>query len=140
MPSLVLAGGHAPLQALTMLALAGGAAGAVVAAACASGSAFARIIGSTPLPPTRSRAGTCIMVEFGNGKRFFFDFGNGALKNLVAMQVPIQMINDAFLTHLHVGHYAELPYLHAFAQGCGHAGNGGQPAGKDQSVAGPTVR
>src|SRR3954452_15095747 len=37
-------------------------------------------IGSTPVPPTRSQAGTCMMVELGNGKRFFFDFGNGALK------------------------------------------------------------
>lgn len=72
-------------------------------------------IGSTPVPPTRSQAGTCIMVELGNGKRFFFDFGNGALRNLVAMQVPIQVVNDIFLTHLHVDHYADLPYLYAFA-------------------------
>jgi len=72
-------------------------------------------IGSTPVPPTRSQAGTCMMVELGNGKRFFFDFGNGALKNLVAMQVPIQLINDIFFTHLHVDHYADLPYLYAFA-------------------------
>ena len=72
-------------------------------------------IGSTPVPPTRSQAGTCIMVELGNGKRFFFDFGNGALRNLVAMQVPIQVINDIFFTHLHVDHYADLPYLYAFA-------------------------
>ena len=72
-------------------------------------------IGSTPVPPTRSQARTCIMVELGNGKRFFFDFGNGALRNLVAMQVPIQVVNDIFFTHLHVDHYADLPYLYAFA-------------------------
>ena len=72
-------------------------------------------IGSTPVPPTRSQSGTAIMVELGNGKRFFFDFGNGALKNLVAMQVPIQMINDIFFTHLHVDHYADLAYMYAFA-------------------------
>jgi ribonuclease Z len=72
-------------------------------------------IGSTPVPPTRSQAGTCIMVELGKDKRFFFDFGNGALKNLVAMQVPIQVINDIFFTHLHTDHYADLPYLYAFA-------------------------
>jgi ribonuclease Z len=72
-------------------------------------------IGSTPVPPTRSQAGTCIMVELGNGKRFFFDFGNGAVKNLVAMQVPIQAVNDIFLTHLHVDHYSDLPYLYCFA-------------------------
>lgn len=72
-------------------------------------------IGSTPVPPTRSQAGTCMMVELGNGKHFFFDFGSGALRNLVAMQVPIQVINDIFFTHLHVDHYADLPYLYAFA-------------------------
>ena len=72
-------------------------------------------VGSTPIPPTRSQAGTCIMVELGNGKRFFFDLGSGCLRNLVALQVPMQMINDIFFTHLHVDHYAELPYIYAFA-------------------------
>ncbi len=28
-------------------------------------------IGSSPVPPTRAQAGTAIMVELGNGKRFF---------------------------------------------------------------------
>jgi ribonuclease Z len=31
------------------------------------------------------------------------------------MQVPLQMGNDIFLTHLHVDHYGELPNLYAFA-------------------------
>ena len=47
-------------------------------------------IGSAPLPPTRDQAGTAIMVELGNGKRFFFDFGSGCMRNLVALQVPLQ--------------------------------------------------
>ena len=72
-------------------------------------------VGSTPVPPTRAQAGTAIMVEVGNGKRFFFDVGPGCLRNLVAMQVPLQMVNDIFITHLHVDHYAELPYIFAFA-------------------------
>ena len=72
-------------------------------------------VGSTPIPPTRGQAGTCIMVELGNDKRFFFDFGSGCLRNIVALQVPMQMINDIFITHLHVDHYAELPYMYAFA-------------------------
>jgi len=72
-------------------------------------------VGSTPVPPTRAQAGTAIMVELGNGKRFFFDLGPGCLRNLVAMQVPLQMVNDIFITHLHVDHYAELPYIFAFA-------------------------
>jgi ribonuclease Z len=72
-------------------------------------------IGSSPVPPTRSQAGTAIMVELGNGKRFFFDLGPGCLRNIVALQVPLQMVNDIFITHLHVDHYGELPYIYAFS-------------------------
>ena len=72
-------------------------------------------IGSTPIPVTRSQAGTCIMVELGNGKRFFFDFGSGCMRNIIAMAVPLPTVNDIFFTHLHVDHYADLPYLFAFA-------------------------
>jgi len=72
-------------------------------------------IGSTPIPVTRAQAGTCIMVELGNGSRFFFDFGSGCVRNIIAMSVPLQTVNDIFFTHLHVDHYADLPYLFAFA-------------------------
>ncbi|WP_246698008.1 guanitoxin biosynthesis MBL fold metallo-hydrolase GntH [Rhizobium sp. WYCCWR 11128] len=72
-------------------------------------------IGSTPMPVTRAQAGTCIMVELGNGKRFFFDFGSGCVRNIIAMGVPLSVVNDIFFTHLHVDHYADLPYLYAFA-------------------------
>ena len=72
-------------------------------------------IGSTPIPVTKAQAGTCIMVELGNGKRFFFDFGSGCMRNIIAMAVPLQTVNDIFFTHLHVDHYADLPYLFAFA-------------------------
>lgn len=72
-------------------------------------------MGSTPIPVTRAQAGTCILVELGNGKRFFFDFGSGCMRNIIAMQIPVTMINDIFFTHLHVDHYADLPYLFAFA-------------------------
>jgi ribonuclease Z len=72
-------------------------------------------VGSNPFPPSAKQAGTSIMVELGNGKRFFFDFGPGCLRNIIAMQVPLQMINDIFITHLHVDHYADLPYLYCFA-------------------------
>ena len=37
-------------------------------------------VGSCPFPPRRNQAATCIMVELGNGKRFFFDFGPGCLR------------------------------------------------------------
>ena len=51
-------------------------------------------IGSTPIPVTRAQAGTCIMVELGNGKRFFFDFGSGCMRNIIAMAVPLQTVNE----------------------------------------------
>jgi ribonuclease Z len=66
-------------------------------------------IGSSPVPPTRAQAGTAIMVELGNGKRFFFDLGPKCFRDIVALQVPMQMINDIFITHPHVDHYGELP-------------------------------
>ena len=72
-------------------------------------------LGSTPIPVTRAQAGTSIMVELGNGKKFFFDFGSGCMRNIFTMQVPVQTVNDIFFTHLHVDHYADLPYLFAFA-------------------------
>ena len=72
-------------------------------------------MGSIPWPPRRGQAGTCIMVELGNGKRLFFDFGSGCLRNIIAQQVPMVEINDIFLTHLHVDHYADIPYLFCFA-------------------------
>ena len=71
-------------------------------------------VGSNPWPPRLGQAATAIMVELGNGNRFFFDFGSGCLHNIVAMQVPAQLINDIFITHLHVDHYADIPYLYPF--------------------------
>ena len=80
-------------------------------------------VGSTPWPPTRSQAGTCIMVELGDGtalpQRLFFDYGNGCTKNILALQVPQTLINDIFITHLHVDHYADLPYMFPFTASFG---------------------
>ena len=54
-------------------------------------------VGSCPFPPRRDQAGTCIMVELGNGDRFFFDFGPGCVKNILAMGVPV----PEYQRHLH---------------------------------------
>ena len=72
-------------------------------------------LGSTPFPVTKTQAGTCILVELGNGRKFFFDFGSGCMRNVISMQCAVQTVNDIFFTHLHVDHYADLPYLFAFA-------------------------
>lgn len=31
------------------------------------------------------------------------------------MQVPLVMVNDVFLTHLHIDHYGELPYIYCLS-------------------------
>ncbi len=72
-------------------------------------------MGSNPWPPRLSQAGTCMMVELGNGKRLFFDFGPGCLRNIVANQVPVPEINDIFISHLHIDHFGDIPYLWQFA-------------------------
>ena len=81
------------------------------------------VLGSTPRPPTRMQAGTCIMVELGTGepwpRRVFFDLGNGSVKNELAMQVPPALINDIFISHLHSDHYADLPYMYPFTAWAG---------------------
>ena len=71
--------------------------------------------GTCPFPPRRAQAGTCILVELGNGRSFVFDFGVGALRNLVALGVPVPCINDVFLTDLHAATIGDLPYLYCFA-------------------------
>jgi len=72
-------------------------------------------MGSTPFPPRRDQAGTCIMVELGNGDSFFFDFGPGCLRNIIAMGHSQQLVQDIFISHLHVDHYHDLPYLLPFS-------------------------
>ena len=72
-------------------------------------------MGSTPFPPRRDQAGTCIMVELGNGDSFFFDFGPGCLLNIISMGHSQQLVQDIFITHLHVDHYHDLSYLLPFS-------------------------
>ncbi len=75
-------------------------------------------LGSTPWPPTLSQSGTSILVELGSElphpRRFFFDLGNGSVKNALSLQVPAFLINDIFISHLHSDHYADLPYSYPF--------------------------
>ena len=44
-----------------------------------------------------------------------FDLGPGCLRNIVGLQVPLQTVNDIFITHLHIDHYGELPYIYGFS-------------------------
>ncbi|MFI4933575.1 MAG: guanitoxin biosynthesis MBL fold metallo-hydrolase GntH [Caulobacterales bacterium] len=57
---------------------------------------------------------TSIYVELGNGKSFIFDFGDGAVSNYLAAGVPLNRLNDIFLTHLHWDHFGSIPYAYTF--------------------------
>ena len=57
---------------------------------------------------------TSIYVELGNGDTFIFDMGEGAVANYLAAGVPINQLNDIFLSHLHVDHYGSIPWVYAF--------------------------
>ena len=70
-------------------------------------------MGSSPLPRP-GQMGTSIYVELGNGDRFIFDFGPGSIANYLASRVPLNQINDIFITHLHWDHFASVPYAFVF--------------------------
>ncbi len=55
-------------------------------------------VGSTPFPPRLNQAGTSIMVELGNGDKFFFDFGPGCMRNIIGLQHHVATINDIFIS------------------------------------------
>lgn len=57
---------------------------------------------------------TSIYVELGNGDTFIFDMGEGAVANYLASGIPINRLNDIFLSHLHVDHFGSLPWVYAF--------------------------
>jgi ribonuclease BN (tRNA processing enzyme) len=57
---------------------------------------------------------TSIFVELGNGDSFVFDIGEGSVANYIAAGVPLNKVNNIFITHLHVDHFGSLPYVYAF--------------------------
>ena len=70
-------------------------------------------MGTSPLIRP-GQMGTSIYVELGNGKSFIFDFGPGSVSNYLAAGVPLNRLNDIFLTHLHWDHVASVPYAYTF--------------------------
>ena len=62
---------------------------------------------------------TSIFVELGNGDKFVFDMGEGAVSNYVAARVSLNELNHVFITHLHVDHFGSLPYLWMFGTWAG---------------------
>ena len=75
-------------------------------------------MGSSPLPRP-GQMGTSVYVELGNGKNFVFDMGPGSIANYLAAGVPLNRINDIFLTHLHWDHVDSVAYTYMFGAWAG---------------------
>ena len=70
-------------------------------------------MGSSPLPRP-GQMGTSVYVELGNGQSFIFDMGPGSIANYLAAKVPLNRINNIFLTHLHWDHVDCVAYAYMF--------------------------
>ena len=56
-------------------------------------------------------ASASFLVELGNGDKFLFDFGNGAMNSLAALQVDYSETDKVFIGHLHTDHAGDLSIL-----------------------------
>jgi len=59
----------------------------------------------SPLPSDRAQASTAMFV---NGQFLLFDCGDGALRSIDALNLPIDELDAVFLTHYHSDHFADL--------------------------------
>ena len=51
-------------------------------------------------------------VELGNGEKFIFDIGSGAMGNLFSLRPDFSKIDKVFASHLHVDHVGDFMGLH----------------------------
>jgi len=59
--------------------------------------------------PRLKQAGSCFLVELGNGAKFVFDMGKGSTERLAALGIPTDQLNKVFITHLHFDHADDFP-------------------------------
>ena len=68
----------------------------------------------TGMPAARHKqAAACFLVELGNGDKFFFDLGTGAMANVAALMIPYDFLDKVFISHLHTDHWGDLASLWA---------------------------
>ena len=60
----------------------------------------------------RAQAATSWLVELGNGDKFIFDVGGGAVQNLWSLEVHPALLDKLFLTHLHLDHVGDFHVLY----------------------------
>jgi ribonuclease Z len=70
-------------------------------------------MGSSPILRP-GQMGTSVYVELGNGDSFIFDMGPGSVANYLSAGIPLNQLNDIFITHLHWDHVASVPYAYMF--------------------------
>jgi len=63
--------------------------------------------------------GTSVYVELGNGQSFIFDMGPGPIANYLATGVPLNRLNDVFITHLQREHFYSVVYTYLFGAWAG---------------------
>ncbi len=68
-----------------------------------------------------AQKGPSIFVELGNDAQdsFVFDVGPGCILNYNAMEIPMSRMNHIFLSHLHMDHCSDLPFIYAFGPNLG---------------------
>jgi len=64
--------------------------------------------------PNQTKAAVSIsyLVELGNGDKFLFDMGSGALGNLFSLRPDFSKLDKLFASHLHVDHVGDFMGLH----------------------------
>ena len=67
----------------------------------------------TGMPNQTKRAvSISYLVELGNGEKFLFDIGMGAMGNLFSLRPDFSKIDKVFASHLHVDHVGDFMGLH----------------------------
>ncbi len=69
-------------------------------------------LGSSMPNLTRAAASICYLVELGNGDKFLFDIGSGAMANLWSLRPDFSKVDKVFASHLHTDHVGDFMGLH----------------------------
>ncbi len=81
------------------------------------------IAAGTGMPGARrGQAATCFLVELGDGQKFLFDLGTGAMANIQSLMIPADFLTKIFLTHLHTDHWGDLAGMWAGGWTAGRQG------------------
>ena len=61
--------------------------------------------------PNQTRAAVSISyyVELGNGDKFIFDGGTGSDARIGALEIPYDLLDKIFISHLHTDHWGSFP-------------------------------